>query len=107
MPFSAHECGCERNRQLNFEDRNDGANAPEPPKDPDGVVIIEGKKYARPEGLARLLGRSLRTLDRWEKDRTGPPRIKIGKLRLYDLSLVPEWLKQNERKFPEARRGRA
>jgi DNA-binding transcriptional regulator YiaG len=64
---------------------------------PDGVVAIENKKYASPEAVARMLNTSTRTLLRWESLRVGPPRIKIGHVRLYDLSRLSDWLKQHER----------
>lgn len=62
-----------------------------------GILEIEGKRYARPDALAEMLGVTTRTLLRWEDRRVGPARIKVGNLRLYDLSAIPEWLKQHER----------
>jgi hypothetical protein len=35
--------------------------------------------------LASLLGVSSRTLSRWDRAGTGPPKIKIGRKILYDL----------------------
>lgn len=69
----------------------------------DGFIEFGNNQYTRPEALAKLLGISLRTLSRWEKFRVGPPRIKIGHVRLYDLSQLSEWLKQHERQPLEAR----
>lgn len=49
-----------------------------------GVVAIGGKRYLSLEALATALGKSTRTLQRWHATRTGPPRVEIGKLKLYD-----------------------
>lgn len=44
--------------------------------------------------LARELGRSTRTLDRWHTERIGPPRAKIGALILYPKARVFDWLER-------------
>lgn len=62
----------------------------------DGVVVIAGRRYFKPEHLAEILGRSLRTLARWHEQRIGPPRIKIGKQPLYDEDKLPGWLAEYE-----------
>ena len=55
----------------------------------------------RPE-LARQLGRSTRTLDRWHVQRRGPRRTKIGrtKLILYNRRHVQEWLEAHAEEQP-------
>lgn len=46
--------------------------------------------------LAEALGRSTRTLDRWQVQKVGPPRLKIGKLIIYSRERVQRWLEQQE-----------
>lgn len=46
--------------------------------------------------LAEALGRSTRTLDRWQVQKVGPPRLKIGKLIIYSRERVQHWLDQQE-----------
>ena len=48
------------------------------------------------EQTALELGRSIRTIARWE--RRGLPVIQIGTLRLHDPASVREWLKSLERR---------
>ena len=62
-----------------------------------GEIEIAGHRYATKPRLAAALGLSERTLDRWEARRIGPPKIKVGRLVLYDLARVPEWLASLER----------
>ena len=53
---------------------------------------IRDQYYTKDE-LARELGRSTRTIDRWHTRRVGPPRHKVaGKLVLYRKNLVADWL---------------
>ena len=59
-------------------------------------IEIAGKRYVTPERLAQLLGCSPRTVARWDAERIGPPRIKVGKTVLYDLEKLPAWLAGNE-----------
>ena len=50
-------------------------------------------QYYTKEELARELGRSTRTIDRWHTRRVGPPRHKVaGKLVLFKKNSVAEWL---------------
>ena len=52
--------------------------------------------YLTKEELARELGRSTRTIDRWHTRRLGPRRTKLaGKLVLFKKSAVAEWLAAN------------
>ncbi|HEV2562264.1 MAG TPA: helix-turn-helix domain-containing protein [Rhizomicrobium sp.] len=55
-------------------------------------------RYLTPKQLAATLHISPRTLLRWDAQRTGPPRIKIGKLVLYDMEKLPDWLARFETK---------
>ena len=51
------------------------------------------------EDLAAALGVSIRTLDRWHRLRIGPPRIEVGKRRLYRAEAVQKWFERNEISF--------
>jgi len=59
-------------------------------------IEIGGHRYLSPHGLARVLGISVRTLNRWQVRRIGPAVSKVGRLILYDLEKVPEWLASQE-----------
>jgi hypothetical protein len=65
--------------------------------DSEGVIVIGNKRYWTMERLAKKLGKSTRTLLRWDTARTGPPRIKIGNLPLYGEEKLPSWLSAYER----------
>ncbi|WP_147028690.1 helix-turn-helix transcriptional regulator [Methylobacterium oxalidis] len=45
---------------------------------------------------AKLLDVSPRTLDRWHLERTGPPRITIGRKVRYRLASINRWLATRE-----------
>ncbi len=61
-----------------------------------GEIEIVGRRYITKKRLADMLGKTERTLSRWEALRIGPPRISIGKTVLFDLSKLPEWLASHE-----------
>jgi hypothetical protein len=63
---------------------------------PAGEIEIAGKRYVTPKRFAQLLGCSPRTVARWDAERIGPPRIKVGKTVLYDLEKLPAWLAGKE-----------
>ena len=48
--------------------------------------------YITRHELAQLLGKSVRTLDRWHLRRIGPPRTRAGCSILYSKKMVTEWL---------------
>ncbi len=54
--------------------------------------------------LANQLGRSERTVIRWEH--AGLPVIKLGMTRLYDPAKAREWLLTHERRHDVPKRGR-
>jgi excisionase family DNA binding protein len=54
-----------------------------------------------PEQLAKQLNVTLRTVQRWEVERMGPPRVKIGRQIFYRVASVNSWLESRE-----TRRGR-
>ncbi len=51
--------------------------------------------YTRAE-LAAALTVSARTLDRWERERRGPPRTRVGHQIRYRKESVRAWLLKNE-----------
>jgi hypothetical protein len=61
-----------------------------------GQIEISGRRYVTPECLAATLGVTTRTLCRWDASRIGPPKIKIGKVILFDQAKLPEWLASRE-----------
>ena len=63
-------------------------------------LIINGTRYGNTKRVAEIFDRSERTVARWVALRIGPPRIKIGKLILFNLDRLPEWLAQHEEERP-------
>lgn len=61
-----------------------------------GVVRIAGRDYLSAARLAEILGVTTRTLHRWDAHRVGPPKIKAGRLVLYDAEKIPAWLESRE-----------
>jgi DNA-binding transcriptional regulator YiaG len=61
-----------------------------------GEVEIAGRHYVTADRLAAILGVTVRTLGRWDAARIGPPKIKVGKLVLFDIAKVPDWLASRE-----------
>lgn len=46
--------------------------------------------------LADQIGVTRRTLERWHAQRTGPPRIKVGKRVFYRADAVRDWMLAHE-----------
>ncbi len=61
-------------------------------------------EYFTEKQLALALDRDIRTLRRWDAERTGPPRIRVGRKILYRKSAIAHWLAQNESR-PLSRKG--
>jgi len=61
-----------------------------------GELEIAGRRYVTADRLAAMLGVTVRTLGRWDAARIGPPKIKVGKLVLFDIAKVPDWLATRE-----------
>jgi predicted DNA-binding transcriptional regulator AlpA len=55
-------------------------------------------EYLTLDELAAELGRNKRTLDRWERLHTGPPRTRMGRSVLYRRDSVRTWLAKQESK---------
>ena len=60
--------------------------------------VLDG--FISPEELAKELGVSVRTLARWDAERTGPPRAVCGRKPLYRVESVRRWLAMSERDSP-------
>jgi predicted DNA-binding transcriptional regulator AlpA len=58
------------------------------------LTFLDG--YLRREELARQLGVSARTIDRWQSLRCGPQRVAVGRTILYSLDSVRQWLESRE-----------
>jgi hypothetical protein len=56
--------------------------------------VLDG--YIRQVDLARQLSMSVRTLQRLAARRLGPPRTKVGRLIVYNIEHVRDWLSQQE-----------
>src|ERR1022692_1849033 len=68
-------------------------------------LVLEG--FLSREELAQQLGLSLRTIDRWEAQRKGPPRVCVGRTILYNIDSVREWLINREQQAVSAMRRRS
>ena len=66
--------------------------------------LFEG--YLKKEDLAKCLGVSPRTVDRWEALKVGPPRVVVVGFVLYDINSVKAWLKSREKVGARARKPR-
>jgi hypothetical protein len=58
---------------------------------------------SRPK-MAEQLGKSERTLERWESLRIGPPVTRIGRELFYNIESAREWLRSREQRMPRERR---
>jgi hypothetical protein len=77
-------------------DRGRLADTSEPTVARLGEVEIAGRRYVTADRLANMLGVTVRTLNRWNASRSGPPKIKKGKLVLFDISKLPDYLASHE-----------
>jgi hypothetical protein len=69
-----------------------------------GELDVAGRRYVTADRLASMLHVTTRTLARWTAARIGPPKIKVGKLVLFELAKVPGWLASRETEPVRARR---
>ena len=53
--------------------------------------------YLSPDQLAEELGKSVRTIARWDRLRIGPPKTLVGKRPFYRRDAVRQWLLRKER----------
>jgi hypothetical protein len=56
--------------------------------------------YIREREAAIQIKKSVRTLQRWEREQTGPPLTRIGRERFYRVESFKAWLAARERKAP-------
>jgi hypothetical protein len=63
------------------------------------AAILDG--YITRQDLAAAINKSVRTIDRWDVHRVGPPRVVVGRTILYRVDSVRAWLESREQ-----RRGR-
>lgn len=73
-----------------------------PTSSDDSNSVLSG--YLTREELARDLHITVRTLERWEALRTGPPVVRLGRRPMYCAESVAAWLKSREQ--PMVREGR-
>ncbi len=85
-------------------DRGLLAGIPEATLTRTGEVEIAGRRYQTADRVARTFNVSTRTLARWDAARIGPPKIRIGKLVLYDVGKLPDWLASRETEPVRGRR---
>jgi predicted DNA-binding transcriptional regulator AlpA len=69
----------------------------------EGSIVLAG--FLRRDELARQLGLSPRTIDRWEALREGPPRVHVGRTILYNVESVREWLRSREQQSSSVNTG--
>lgn len=55
------------------------------------------KDYIPRDTLAAQLGKTVKTLVRWENDGKGPPVTRLGRDVVYRVSSVEKWLQAQER----------
>ena len=66
-------------------------------------IVLEG--FLRREELAKQLGCSARTIDRWQALREGPPRVHVGRTILYNVESVRAWLRSREQQSSSMKKG--
>lgn len=64
--------------------------------------ILDG--YLTEQDLARQLGKSTRTIQRWAALRIGPPRTLIGQTVYYHVDDLRDWIKAQREYRPQRRR---
>ena len=84
--------GCQQ-QFMPMNNMNGGQNGDHGAVMPAGSILGE---YVEAPELSRDLGISKRTLDRWHRQRMGPPRTVIGRTILYRRTAVQEWLRSRE-----------
>jgi DNA-binding transcriptional MerR regulator len=78
-----------------------------------GVMPLLLDGWLSKERLAAEIGVSTDTLERWERRRLGPPRVKLGRKAFYRIDALREWLRSQEsfsngkgnKGFPRKNRG--
>jgi hypothetical protein len=60
--------------------------------------------YLDRAACARMLGKSPRTLQLWERRREGPPVTYVGRRALYYVPSLRDWIREQERHMPRSSR---
>ena len=55
-------------------------------------IVIDDRHLLGERRVAKMLGCSPRTLQRWHKDGKGPPSTKIGRKTFYELNELQKWM---------------
>jgi len=55
-------------------------------------INIDGRRLVSEPRVAKMLGQSLRTLQRWRRESKGPQSTKIGRKAFYELNELQEWI---------------
>ena len=66
-------------------------------------AVLDG--YIDRPTLAKQINKSIRTLERWERERIGPPITRIGQTVFYRLEALSAWLRSREQKTLRISRG--
>ena len=61
-------------------------------------LSIGSRQYVSAQHVASMLHVSIRTLSRWDAAGIGPPKIKVGKMILFDVGKLTKWLASRETK---------
>lgn len=77
-----------------------------PLEEPSNPADLALAGFMTPQDLAARLGISQRTLSRWHARRIGPARCVVGKLILYRVDAVRDWLAAQEEQPVTTRRRR-
>ena len=68
------------------------------------IAVLNG--YITRDELADQLGKSVRTMIRWEREQIGPPVTRFGNSTRYNLDDVRAWLVSQREDRPRRRTGR-
>jgi hypothetical protein len=72
-----------------------------------GDIAVAGRTYVTPARLAEMLHVSQRTLCRWHVSRMGPPRVTVGRMILYSIDELSNWLSAQQTETMRPRRSRS
>jgi predicted DNA-binding transcriptional regulator AlpA len=62
----------------------------------DDEIIIGERRLIGEHRVAAMLGYSQRQLQRWRRERKGPPSTKIGRRVYYEINELQEWIKRKK-----------
>ena len=80
---------------LDSEKPHFGRRGPRPQGAVESITLPTSDLLSERE-LARLLGKSLRTIRRWSVERRGPRKVKLGKSVFYRRESVLRWVSEQE-----------